>query len=84
MEHKASLSAWCRTFLHTREKEVFFLNTLKISLAPTHQERTSQVMFVGTWQTKEQKELDARARKGQDAVKMTSAPAESHTEFFGQ
>ena len=28
MEHKAFLSSWCRTFMHTREKEVFFLNTL--------------------------------------------------------
>ena len=24
MEHKAFLSTWCKTFLHTREKEVFF------------------------------------------------------------
>ena len=29
MEHKAFLSTWCKTFLHTREKEVFFLNTLR-------------------------------------------------------
>ena len=35
MEHKAFLSTWCETFLHTREKEVFLLNTLKISLAQT-------------------------------------------------
>ena len=40
MEYKAFLSTWCRTFMHTREKEVFFLNTLKISLAPTPQRRT--------------------------------------------
>ena len=33
MEHKAFLSTWCKTFMLTREKEVFFLNTLKISLA---------------------------------------------------
>ena len=26
MEHKAFFSTWCKTFLHTREKEVFFLN----------------------------------------------------------
>ena len=38
MEHKAFLSTWCKTFLHTREKEVFFLNTLKISLAQTPQQ----------------------------------------------
>ena len=24
MEHKAFLSTWCRTFMHTREKDVFF------------------------------------------------------------
>ena len=35
MEHKAFLSTWCRTLMHTREKEVIFLNTLKISLAQT-------------------------------------------------
>ena len=34
MEHKAFLSTWCKTFLHTREKEVFFLNT---SRSPLHQ-----------------------------------------------
>ena len=32
MEHKAFLSTCCKTFLHTKEKEVVFLNTLKISL----------------------------------------------------
>ena len=58
MEHKAFLSTWCRTFMHTREKEDFFLNTLKISLAPTHREGPFQVMFVGTQQTREQKELN--------------------------
>ena len=39
-EHKAFLSSWCRTFMHTREKEVFFPNTLKISLAQTPPRRT--------------------------------------------
>ena len=46
MEHKAFLSTWCRTFMHTREKDVFFLNTLKVSLAPTPQEGPVHVMFV--------------------------------------
>ena len=55
MEHKAFLSTWCKTFLHTREKEVFFLNTLKISLAQTHQEGPFQVMFAVTQQQKKQK-----------------------------
>ena len=35
LEHKAFLSTWCKTFLRTREKEVFFLNTLKTCLAQT-------------------------------------------------
>ena len=48
MEHKAFLSTWRRTFMHAREKEVFFLNTLKISLVPTPQEIPFQVMFAGT------------------------------------
>ena len=55
MEHKAFLSTLCRTFLHTRDKEVFFLNSLEISLAPTLQERPFQVMFATIQQTKEQK-----------------------------
>ena len=45
-EHKAFLSSWCRTFMHTREKEVFFLNALQVSLAPTPREGPFQVMFV--------------------------------------
>ena len=36
-----------------REKEVFFLNTINISLAPTLQEGPFQVMFVETQQQKE-------------------------------
>ena len=36
MEHKALLSTRCRTFMHTREKEIFFPNTLKICVAPTN------------------------------------------------
>ena len=72
MEYRALLSTWCKTFLHTREKEVFFLNTLKICLAPVHQEGPFQVMFVGTQQPREQKNLNTRERKGQDATKKTS------------
>ena len=64
-------------FLHTREKEVFFLNTLKISLAPTPQEGPFQVMIVGTRQQKEQEKLNTRESKGQDAAKIAFAPAES-------
>ena len=60
MEHKTFLSTWCKTCLHTREKEAFFLNTLKISLVQTAQEGPFQVMFAGTLHTKEQKELNTR------------------------
>ena len=28
MEHEAFLSTWCRTFMHTGEKDIFFLNTI--------------------------------------------------------
>ena len=51
MEHKAFLSTWCRTFMHTRQKEVFFLSALKISFAPTPQEGPLQVMFAVTQHT---------------------------------
>ena len=60
MEHKAFLSTWCKTFLHRREKEVLFLNTLKISLAQTPQEGPFQVKFVGTQQQKKQNKLNTR------------------------
>ena len=53
VEHKAVLSTWFRTFLHTREVHVFFLNTLKISRAQTPQERPYQ----GTLHTREQKTI---------------------------
>ena len=82
MEHKAFLSTWCNTILHTREKEVFFLNTLKISLKQTLQEGPFQVMFVGAQQPREQNELCTRERKGQDTTKITSAPAESCIQFL--
>ena len=81
MEHKNFLSIWCKTCLHTREKEAFFLNTLMISLVQTAQEGPFQVMFAGTQHTKEQKELNTRERKGQDITKRTSAPAESCIQF---
>ena len=68
--------------MQSREKEVFFLNTLKISLAPTHQEGPSQVMCVRTQQEKEQNELNTRKRKGQDATKITSAFADSYIQFL--
>ena len=72
------MSTLCKTFLHTREKDVFFLNTLKISLAQTSQEGPFQVMFVETQQQKKQKTLKTCKLKGQDATKITSASAHSH------
>ena len=44
-EHRAFLSAWWRTSTHTQEKDIFFLNALRISLAPTPQEGPFHVMF---------------------------------------
>ena len=55
MEHKAFLSTWCRTLMHTWEREVFSLNTLKISLAQTPREGPFQVMFAVTRHTNELK-----------------------------
>ena len=75
MEHKA--------FLSTKEKEVFFLNTLKISLARTHQEGPFQVMFAGTEQAKEQKKK-TRERTGQDVTKKRLLPQSHASNFFGQ
>ena len=40
------------------------------------------MMFVGTQQTREQKKSNTRERKGQDATKITSAPAESCIQFL--
>ena len=67
MEHKAFLSTWCRAFMHTREKSFFFLNGLRISLAPTPREGPFHVMCVSTHTCFE----------NQDATKITSAHADS-------
>ena len=66
MEHKAYLSAWCRIFMHTWEKKVFFLNTVEIPLTPTQRKGSFHVMFVGT-------SMDSES---QDATKITSALAD--------
>ena len=68
MEHKAFLSTWCRTFMHTWEKDVFILNALRISPAPTPREGPFHVMFVRT---------HACILENQDATKITSALADS-------
>ena len=81
MEHNAFLSTWCKTFLRARGREVFFLNTLEISLVQTPQEGPFQVMFVETQHTKEQKELNTRKRKSQDTTQITSASAGSRIKF---
>ena len=53
--------------MHTREKDFFFLNALKISLAPTPREGPFHVMFVRTQTYSE----------NQDATKITSGHADS-------
>ena len=83
VEHKAFLSTWCKTVLHTREKEVFFPNTLKISLAQSHQNGPYQVMFVET-QQKKQKKQNTRKRKDQDTAKRRLLPQSHASTFLGQ
>ena len=58
MEHKAFLSTWCRTFMHTRENEILILNALRLSLAPTPQEGPFHVMFVRNQHSDELNELN--------------------------
>ena len=55
LEHKAFLTTWCITYLFSREMEVFFLNTLKISLAPNLQKRTFSSDACGDSAAKEAK-----------------------------
>ena len=64
------------TYVHKGEK-VFFLNTLKSSLAPTPQEGSFRVMFVVTHHTQEQKEPKTCEREGQNATKLRPAPQKS-------
>ena len=44
--------------MHTREKDIFFLNALKLSLALVTQEGPFHVMFVGTEHIDEKKKLN--------------------------
>ena len=80
IEHKAFLSTWCRTCMHTREKDAFLLNALRISLAPTLREGTFHVMFVRNQNIDEQKEL-SRMFENQDATVITSALANSRINY---
>ena len=63
IEHKAFLSTWCRTLMHLREKDVFFLNALKFSLAPTPQGEPFHVMLVRKQHTQESKNYDLESEK---------------------
>ena len=56
MEHKAFLSFWCRTFMHTNEKYVLFWNALKVSLVQNPPEKTFHVMFVRKQDSQEPKQ----------------------------
>ena len=66
---------------HIKEKEVFFLNTLKISLAPTSPRMTISGDVCANSAAKKQKELDPRWRVGQDATKKMCGSAESCIQF---
>ena len=81
IEHKAFLSTWCRTFMRTREKDIFFLNALRIPLAPTPQEGPFHVMFVRNRHVDEQDALNLCEFENQDATKITSASADSRINF---
>ena len=72
-EHSWSIGPSCLhgTFMHTREKDVFFLNASRISLSPTPREGPFHVMFVRTLTDSE----------NQDATKITSALADSRIYF---
>ena len=69
MEHKDCLSTWCRSFMHTREKNVSFLNAWRISLSQASRERPFHVMFVRT----------SMGSESQDSTKITSALADPRT-----
>ena len=75
MEHKAFLTTWCRSFMYTREKEVFFLNDVKISLAPESQEGPFPVNFAVTQFPRKHRELNTRECKV--ATNITFALADS-------
>ena len=79
MEHRPTYPLGAE-HLFTREK-FLFLNTLKIPLAPTPQEGSFRVMFVGTRHIPEQREPKTCEREYQNATKITSARADSGTQF---
>ena len=82
-EHNAFLSTWCRTFMYAHKGEGSLLPERCQDLSCTNlQEGPFQVMFVGTQQQKKQQTLNTRKRKGQDAAKIASAPAESCIQFL--
>ena len=80
MEHEAFLSTWCRTFMHTKEKDVCFLNTLKIPLSPGPREGPFHVMFVRNQHIDERMDF-TRMFENQDAAKITSASGDARINF---
>ena len=60
--------------MHTREKDVFFLNTLNVSLA----HRALHVTLVRNQHIDELNELNTCELESQDATKITSASADTH------
>ena len=75
MEHKAFLTNWCRTFTHTKEKDVFILHALRFSLAPNPREGSFHVMCVRNHNIDEQNELTTCKLESRYATKITSALA---------
>ena len=86
MEHKVFLSSCCNKFMHTTEKDVFFLNALKFSLAPTPQEKPFHVMLVRKQHTQESKNYDLESKKKtfqKDGLNATKKRLVSQTQAFG-
>ena len=67
--------------MHTREKDVIFLNTLNVSLAPNPREGALHVMFVRNQHIDELNELNTCELESQDATKITSASADTRINF---
>ena len=78
MEQKAFLSTWCRTFMHTSENDIFFLNALRISLAPTPQEGPVHLIFLRNQHIDEQNELNMCEFENQDATKKKGLHLQTH------
>ena len=75
IEHKAFLSTWCRTFMRTREKDVFLPECFEDSSRTNSSRRTIPC------DVDEEDALNLCEFENQDATKITSASADSRINF---